>query len=120
MQSVFSGLAVAAGHPAEPITQLTSDRLRFVARPFLPSTRAILIEHWKMSTPKVCASAINRCVEISFLNDTNQAELRKLSSRIQAAFTPFAQKEGMLKKRTTTVLDEISIVPHFGRERCLN
>jgi hypothetical protein len=64
MQSVFSGLAVAAGHPAQPITQLTSDWLRFVARPFLPSTRAILMDDHKMSTPKVCAIEVMFCVEI--------------------------------------------------------
>jgi hypothetical protein len=35
VRSVFSGLAVPSGRPAEPITQLTSGWLRLVARPFL-------------------------------------------------------------------------------------
>ena len=44
VQSDFSGLAVAAGHPAEPITQRTSGRPLLVAFPFLPSTNVILTE----------------------------------------------------------------------------
>ena len=60
--SVFSGLVVRRVAPPEPITQLTLDRLRLVACPFLPSTRVILIQQIQLSTPKVGAIASNRHV----------------------------------------------------------
>jgi hypothetical protein len=56
--SDFSGLAVHPGRPAEPITQLTSNRLLLVASPFLPSTNVILIQQFQLSTPKVGANAV--------------------------------------------------------------
>jgi hypothetical protein len=55
--SVFSGLAVRRVSSPEPITQLTSGRLRYVASPFLPSTGTILIQQLQLSTPKVGANA---------------------------------------------------------------
>src|ERR1022692_4190031 len=36
------------------------------ARPFLPSTCVILQQHWKLSTPKVGASAVYFCVRVFF------------------------------------------------------
>jgi hypothetical protein len=62
--SVFSGLAAPVGRPGEPITQRTSGWLRLVARPFLPSTKVILSEDRKLSTPKVGANATYFCVRI--------------------------------------------------------
>src|SRR5664279_2870808 len=42
------------------------------ARPFLPSTCVILQQHWKLSTPKIGASAVYFYVRIFRASDRNQ------------------------------------------------
>jgi hypothetical protein len=53
----FFGSGGSASRLAHRSLRLTSSRLPFECRSFLPSTKAILTEERKMSTPKVCAQA---------------------------------------------------------------
>ena len=63
--SVFSGLEVQSGRPAEPITPAYFRPATFTfASPFLPSTCVILLQDEKLSTPKVGAHAISFHVRI--------------------------------------------------------
>jgi hypothetical protein len=99
VQSVFSGPAVAASRLAQPITQLTSGWLRFVACPFLPSTRAILTEDSQLSTPKVGANTTYFDVGISFGKRKNAVQFSLRTKNIQPQFTFFSQKDGVARTR---------------------
>jgi hypothetical protein len=64
--SVFSGLEVQSGRPAEPITPAYFRLATFTfASPFLPSTGVILLQEEKLSTPKVGANAISSYVRVA-------------------------------------------------------
>jgi hypothetical protein len=57
--SVFSGLEVQRVAPPNPSPSLLQASYFYVASPFLPSTGAILIQQFQLSTPKIGANAIS-------------------------------------------------------------
>jgi hypothetical protein len=117
VQSVFSGLAIPSGRPAEPITQLTSGWLRLVARPFLPSTCAILQQDEKLSTPKVGANPTYFCVRIFFGKQQNAREFflgaGKYSTSIHIFFTEMLRPCANIRGESNLFLDESRILKHL-------
>ncbi len=114
--SVFSGLAVRRVASPEPITQLTSGRLRYVASPFLPSTRVILIQQLQLSTPKVGATADYFHVGIISLKPNKINNLFSSLGVIRSQFTCFSQNyrlETAFTEEPQMPLDESAGLKHL-------
>ena len=63
--SVFSGLEVQRVAPPNPSPSLLQASYFTFASPFLPSTGAILIQQFQLSTPKIGANEISFQVRVA-------------------------------------------------------
>lgn len=115
--SVFSGPAIQRVAPSEPDHPAYFRLTTFsFASPFLPSTCVILIQQWKLSTPKVGANAVYFGVGIFSFKMHKTRRFPLSTAVIRNQFTSFSQNgrgETLSLQEPQLLLDESAGLKHL-------